>query len=148
MSDTLSYQQMGTAARGQNARPALPDAAYVAATAALFALGAWLGRNLIGGIGIVFFIAAFACLIAMGGPPRRRWQQQLTVGLLGRVRAADRPGRRHRPSPTTRAWHPRALWQAWRGHRAVHRRVRARPGDATRRDLTAIARISFWALLA
>ncbi len=32
---------------------------HVAATAALFALGAWLGRNLTGGAGIVVFIAAF-----------------------------------------------------------------------------------------
>ncbi len=34
-------------------------------TAALFALGAYLGRNLIGGAGIIAFIAAFACLIGM-----------------------------------------------------------------------------------
>jgi modulator of FtsH protease len=38
---------------------------YVAATAALFALGAWLGRSLTGGVGIVSFIAAFARMISM-----------------------------------------------------------------------------------
>ena len=38
---------------------------YVAITAAFFALGAWLGRNLTGGAGIVAFIAAFAALIGM-----------------------------------------------------------------------------------
>ena len=36
---------------------------YVGSTAALFILGAWLGRDLSGGVGIVAFIAAFAVLI-------------------------------------------------------------------------------------
>jgi modulator of FtsH protease len=44
---------------------------YVAATAALFALGAWLGRSLAGGAGIIAFIAAFACLIGMQFAARR-----------------------------------------------------------------------------
>jgi len=54
---------------------------YVAATAALFALGAWLGRDLTGGAGIIAFIAAFAALIGMRVAARR--SAQLTVGLLG-----------------------------------------------------------------
>src|SRR5580704_4011829 len=37
----------------------------VAATTGLFALGSYLGRNLTEGWGWVFFIGAFACLIAM-----------------------------------------------------------------------------------
>jgi modulator of FtsH protease len=37
----------------------------VAVTTALFALGAYLGRDLTGGIGIFFFIVAFAALIGM-----------------------------------------------------------------------------------
>jgi hypothetical protein len=44
---------------------------YVAVTAALFALGAYLGRDLTGGVGIVAFIAAFACLIGMRFAARR-----------------------------------------------------------------------------
>src|ERR1700739_656643 len=38
---------------------------YVAATAGLFALGAYLGRNLGNGWAFVFFILAFFCLIGM-----------------------------------------------------------------------------------
>jgi len=53
---------------------------YVALTAALFAGGAYVGRNVSYGLGIVWFIAAFACLIAMNFSVRR--SQQLTVALL------------------------------------------------------------------
>jgi len=45
--------------------------AYVAATAAVFALGVWLGHGLTGGVGIVAFIAAFAGLIGMRFAARR-----------------------------------------------------------------------------
>jgi modulator of FtsH protease len=51
-------------------------------TAALFALGAWLGGNLTGGMGIVAFIAAFAALIGMRVAARQ--SAQLTVGCLAR----------------------------------------------------------------
>ena len=83
MSDTLTYQQMGTTDRGQTHALFAQTMGYVAVTAALFALGAWLGRNLTGGVGIVAFIAAFACLIGMRFAARRS-AQQLTVGLLAR----------------------------------------------------------------
>jgi FtsH-binding integral membrane protein len=83
MTETLSYQRMGTAARGQAHALFAQTMAYVAATAALFALGAWLGRDLTGGVGIIAFIAGFGAA-----------------------------------------------------------------GYATRRDLTALARVLFWALLA
>ena len=65
MNDTLTYQRMGTAARGQVHALFAQTMAYVAGTAALFALGAWLGRNLSGGVGIVAFIVAFVCLIGL-----------------------------------------------------------------------------------
>ena len=51
MSDTLTYQQMGTAARGQTHALFAQTMGYVAATAALFALGAWAGHDLTGGAG-------------------------------------------------------------------------------------------------
>jgi modulator of FtsH protease len=50
MSDTLTYQQMGTAARGQAHTLFAQTMGYVAATAGLFALGAWAGRELAGGV--------------------------------------------------------------------------------------------------
>ena len=145
MSDTLSYQQMGTAARGQTHALFSQTMAYVAATAALFALGAWLGRNLTGGIGIFFFIAAFACLIAMRFSARRS-QQQLTIGLLAAfgllIGLAVAP---------TIAYYgtmdPRALWEAG-GATALFIAGFGAAGYATRRDLTAVARVCFWALVA
>jgi hypothetical protein len=80
MTQTLPYQQMGTTARGQAHTLFAQTMGYVAATAGLFAVGAWLGRNLTGGVGIIAFIAAFAALIGMRVAARR--STQLTVGLL------------------------------------------------------------------
>ncbi len=80
MSDTMTYQRMGTTARGQAHALFAQTMGYVAITAALFALGAWLGRDLTGGVGIVAFIAAFA---ALGMRFAARRSAQLTVGLLG-----------------------------------------------------------------
>jgi hypothetical protein len=80
MTQSLTYQQMGTAARGQAYALFAQTMGYVAATAALFALGAWLGRDLTGGAGIIAFIAAFAALIGMRVAARR--SAQLTAGLL------------------------------------------------------------------
>jgi modulator of FtsH protease len=53
MTEALSYQRMGTAARGQAHALFAQTMGYVALTSALFTLGAWLGRNLTGGVGIV-----------------------------------------------------------------------------------------------
>ena len=53
MADSLTYRQMGTAARGQAHTLFAQTMGYVAVTAALFALGAYLGRNLTGFTGIV-----------------------------------------------------------------------------------------------
>ena len=80
MTESLSYQQMGTAERGQEHALFSQTMGYVAATAGLFALGAWLGRNITGGVGIVAFIAAFACLIGMRFSVKR--SVGLSVGLL------------------------------------------------------------------
>jgi modulator of FtsH protease len=117
---------------------------YVAATAGLFALGAYLGRNLSGGAGIVAFIAAFGCLIGMQFAARR--SQQLTVGLLGAfgllVGLALAP-----VLAAYASMDPQALWQAG-GATALFIAGFGAAGYATRRDLSAIARVAFWALLA
>ena len=91
MTQSLTYQQMGTAARGQTHTLFAQTMGYVAATAALFALGAWLGRNLTGGVGIIAFIAAFAALIAMRFAARR--SDAADRRPARRVRPADRAGR-------------------------------------------------------
>ncbi len=144
MTQSLTYQQMGTAARGQAHALFAQTMGYVAATAALFALGAWLGRDLTGGAGIIAFIAAFAALIGMRVAARR--SAQLTVGLLGAfgllIGLAVAPVLAYYASMD-----PRALWQAG-GATALFIAAFGAAGYATRRDLTALARVSFWALLA
>jgi FtsH-binding integral membrane protein len=144
MNDTLSYRNMGTAARGQTHALFAQTMAFVAATAALFALGAWLGRDLTGGAGIIAFIAAFAALIGMRFAARK--SQQLTVALLGvfglLIGVAVAPIVAYYGSMD-----PRALWEAG-GATALFIAGFGAAGYATRRDLTAIARVAFWALLA
>ena len=144
MTQTVSYRQMGTAARGQAHALFAQTMGYVAVTAALFALGALLGRNLTGGVGIVAFIAAFACLIGMRFAASR--SAQLTVGLLGAfgllIGLAVAPTVAYYGSMD-----PRALWQAG-GATALFIAGFGAAGYATRRDLTAIARACFWALVA
>jgi FtsH-binding integral membrane protein len=144
MSESLTYQEAGAAARNQAHTLFAQTVGYVAATAGLFALGAYLGRNLPGGVGIVAFIAAFACLIGMQFAVRR--SQQLTVGLLGAFGLLV--GLAFAPVLAAYAsMDPRALWQAG-GATALFIAAFGAAGYATRRDLTVIARVSFWALLA
>ncbi|MGH3254388.1 MAG: Bax inhibitor-1/YccA family protein [Streptosporangiaceae bacterium] len=144
MTQTLTYQQMGTTARGQAHALFSQTMAYVAATAGLFALGAWAGRSLSGGVGIVAFIAAFACLIGMRFAAKR--SAQLTVGLL--VAFGLLIGLAVAPTVAYYgAMDPRALWEAG-GATALFIAGFGAAGYATRRDLTALARVSFWALLA
>jgi FtsH-binding integral membrane protein len=144
MTQTLTYRQMGTTERGEAHALFGQTMAYVAATAGLFALGAWAGHSLTGGVGIVAFIAAFACLIGMRFAAQR--SAQLSVGLL----AAFGLLMGLAVAPTVAYYgsmDPRALWEAG-GATALFIAGFGAAGYATRRDLTALARVSFWALLA
>jgi FtsH-binding integral membrane protein len=144
VAQSLTYQQMGTVARGQAHALFSQTMGYVALTAGLFALGTWLGRDLTGGAGIVAFIAAFACLIGMRFAARR--STQLTVGLLVvfglLIGLAVAPTVAYYGSMD-----PRALWEAG-GSAALFIAGFGAAGYATRRDLSALARLSFWALVA
>ena len=144
MTQTVTYQQMGTQARRQAHALFAQTMGYVAVTAALFALGAWLGRNLTGGVGIVAFIAAFAVLFAMRYAARR--SVPATVGLLAAfgllIGLAVAPTVAYYGSMD-----PQALWQAG-GATALFIAGFGAAGYATRRDLTVIARVCFWALVA
>jgi uncharacterized protein len=144
MSETLGYQGTGTMGRSQAHALFAQTMGYVAITAALFALGAWAGRNLTGGVGIVAFIAAFAVLFGMRFAARR--SPQLAVGLLGAfgllIGLAVAPTVAYYGSMD-----PRALWEAG-GATALFIAGFGAAGYATRRDLTAVARVCFWALLA
>jgi len=65
----------------------------VAITAAVFALGAYVGRDLAMGWAILFYIASFAVLIGMNAAARRSQQLAVTMlfafGVLRRSRACS-----------------------------------------------------------
>ena len=144
MSESLTYPGVGAPSRDQAHTLFAQTMGYVAGTAALFALGAYLGRDMTGGLGIVFFIAAFACLIAMRFAASR--SMPVTVGLLAAfgllIGLAVAPVVSYYAQAD-----PRALWQAG-GATALFIAGFGAAGYATRRDLAFIARICFWALLA
>ena len=144
MSESLTYPGTAAPARDQVHSLYAQTMGYVAATAALFALGAYLGRNLPGGVGVIAFIAAFACLIGMQFAARK--SRQLTGGLLGAFGLLT--GLALAPVLTAYAgMDPQALWQAG-GATALFIAGFGAAGYATRRDLTAVARAGLWALLA
>jgi modulator of FtsH protease len=117
---------------------------YVAATAGVFALGAYLGRDLGHGTAFIAYIAAFACLIAMNFAVRR--SAGLTTGLL--LAFGVLLGLALSPTLTFyAAADPRVLWQAG-GATALFIAGFGAAGYATRRDLSGLGRVCFWALLA
>ena len=115
----------------------------VAVTAALFALGAYLGRDVSYGWGWVAFIAAFGCLIGLNFGVRA--SEQLAIGLLFGFGVLMGIGM----APTLAYYasaDPQAIWQAG-GATALFIAGFGAWGYATRRDLSSLARIAFWALL-
>src|SRR6266487_3334586 len=144
MSESLSLGTTGAAARDRAHTLFGQTMGYVAVTTGFFALGAYLGRNLSPGWAIVWFIAAFACLIAMNFTVRR--SRGLTVGLLFVVGIAL--GLAVAPTLVYYAsTNPQALWQAG-GATALFIAGFGAAGYATRRDLSGLARLCFWALVA
>jgi modulator of FtsH protease len=144
MSETLRYPGPPTVARDQTHTLFSQTMGYVACTTALFALGTYLGRDLSGAVGIVGFVAAFACLIAMRFAARR--SVELTVVLLAAfgllIGLAVAPTLAYYANTD-----PRALWDAG-GATALFIGGSGSAGYATRRDLAPLARAAFWALLA
>jgi FtsH-binding integral membrane protein len=117
---------------------------YVAATAGFFALGTYLGRGLGYGWGFVFFILTFACLIGMQFAVRS--SPQLSVALL--LGLGLSLGLAVSPTVVNYASaDPQALWQAG-GATALFVAGCGAFGYATRTDLSGVARVCFWALLA
>lgn len=117
----------------------------VALTTGFAALGAYIGRNLTGGTGILFFIGAFACVFGLN-IANSRGREQLAIALLfglglllGLAVAPIIAYYAHAD--------PAALWQA-AGATGAFIAGAGAFGYATRRDLSAFARILFWALLA
>ena len=117
----------------------------VAVTVGFTALGAYLGRNLSGGVGIVFFIVGFACVFGLQFATTRG-REQLAIGLLFGLGLAL--GLAVAPVLNFYAKaNPAALWQAAGATAATVAGLGA-IGYATRRDLSNWARFLFWALLA
>jgi modulator of FtsH protease len=115
----------------------------VAVTAAVFALGAYIGRDLSGGWAIVFYIASFAVLFGLNAAAQRSEQLAITLlfgfGLLLGLAVA----------PTIAYYvdaDPQAVWQAG-GATALFIAGFGAAGYATRRDLSGLARTCFWALI-
>jgi FtsH-binding integral membrane protein len=115
----------------------------VAVTAGLFALGAYLGRDLSYGWGFVAYIASFALLIALNFAVQR--SQQLAMGLLFGFGVLVGIG----TAPTIAYYastNPQSVWQAG-GATALFIAGFGTAGYATRRDLSGLARACFWTLL-
>ena len=116
----------------------------VAVTAGLFALGAYLGRDLSYGWGFVWFIAAFGALIGLNLAAAR--SEQLAIGLLFGFGVLIGLG----TAPTIAYYastNPQSVWQAG-GATALFIAGFGAAGYATRRDLAPLARVLFWALVA
>jgi uncharacterized protein len=118
----------------------------VAVTAGCFALGAYLGRHLSEGWTWVGFIVAFAVLMIMNFTARRAGSAPLSLGLLLIVGIGL--GVAMAPLLVFYAdTDPQVLWQAG-GATALFIAGFGAAGYATRRDLSGLARVSFWALVA
>ena len=144
MSEYVDYGAPGVVSRDRTRTLFGQTMGYVAVTTGFFALGAYVGRNLSQGWAIAWFIVAFVCLIAMNFTVRR--STGLTVGLLFLVGALL--GLAMAPAILYYAdTNPQAVWQAG-GATALFIAGFGAAGYATRRDLSGIARVCFFALIA
>ncbi len=117
---------------------------FVALTTAFFALGAYLGRDMAYELGWVWFIVAIGCLFGLNAAAQR--SEQLAIGLLftfGLVIGLA-------TAPTIAYYvttNPQAVWDSG-GATALFIAGFGAAGYATRRDLSKLARLLFFALLA
>src|SRR6201992_4328107 len=117
----------------------------VAATFGFAALGAFLGRNIAGGGGIIFFLAAFAALFGLQFAVAKG-REQLAIGLLFGVGLLL--GLAISPVIVYYAnTDPGAVYQA-AGCTAGFVAIMGCFGYATRTDLSRYYRVFFWALIA
>src|SRR6516162_8723408 len=116
---------------------------YVAATAGLFALGAYLGRDLPYGFSFAGYLAALACLFCMNFTRKSGGASAgllFAVGLL--LGLSSSPMIAYYASTN-----PAVLWQAG-GATALFIAGCGAIGYATRQDLAALGRLCWWALVA
>jgi FtsH-binding integral membrane protein len=117
----------------------------VAVTIGFTALGAYIGRDLSGGVGIVLLLAALGCVVGLN-VAAARGAEQLAIGLLfglGLLLGLA-------IAPLIADYlesDPAAVWQA-AGVTALFVAGCGAYGYATRKDLASWGRALFWALLA
>jgi FtsH-binding integral membrane protein len=115
----------------------------VALATAFFALGCYAGRDLSGGWSIAWFILGFAALIAMNFTTRKSAGASVVLLMCVGLFLGLGMGPAVAYYTTTS---PQAVWQA-AGATALFMAGCGAFGYATRRDLGAIGRISFFALV-
>jgi FtsH-binding integral membrane protein len=136
----------GEAIAGDRGRALLGQVmGYVAVTVAFAALGAYLGRDLSGGLGLVLLIATIPVVIGLN-VASSSGREQLAIGLLFGLGLLIGLGVAPLIADYAEA-DPSALWQA-AGVTAAFIAGLGAYGYATRRDLSSWARPLFWALLA
>ena len=118
---------------------------FVAFTLGFLALGAYIGRDLSGGFAIAFFIAGFACLVALNVANARN-RDQLSMTLL--LALGLLLGLALGPAINTYAKaDPSAVWQA-AGATGGFVLTLGAIGYGARRDLSSWLRLLSWALVA
>jgi modulator of FtsH protease len=143
--DDLGYAPGGALAREDTRTVFGQVMGLVALTVGCAALGAYVGRNLSGGAGLLFFIGAFACIFGLN-TASARGREQLAIGLL--LGLGLFLGLAVAPVIAYYAEaDPAALWQA-AGATGAFVAALGAVGYATRRDLSVYARMLFWALVA
>ena len=116
----------------------------VALTLGFLALGAYIGRDLSGGWGILAFIASFGCVFGLN-VASARGNEQLSITLLFGLGLLLGLALGPVLSSYMQA-DPAAVWQAAGATGAFVASLGA-VGYATRRDLSSWYRVLFWALL-
>jgi FtsH-binding integral membrane protein len=117
----------------------------VALTVGCAALGAYIGRNLTGGTGLILFIGAIACIFGLNIAVARQ-HEQLAIGLLFGLGLLL--GMAVGPVLAVYAKSNPAVLSQAAGATGAFVAALGAFGYATRRDLSAWARTLFWALLA
>jgi FtsH-binding integral membrane protein len=143
MSEAIGLGGTGAITRDRSLTLFGQTMAYVAATAGLFALGAYAGRNLSESLGWVWFVGAIVCLFAMNFTSRRSVPATVLLlagfGVLMGLATAPLLA-------FYAATNPAILWQAG-GATALFIAGFGTAGYVIRSDLTALARVAFFALL-
>jgi FtsH-binding integral membrane protein len=143
---THETQPVTGTATGSDSRALLGQVmGYVAVTIGFAALGAYLGRDLDGGIGLLALLAALPVVFGLNAAASNG-REQLAIGLLFGLGLLLGLGVAPVIADYANA-DPSAVWQA-AGATAAFVAGLGAYGYATRRDLSSWERPLFWALLA